>query len=174
MAPANGREKLFVFRPDRIAAKQSLGERQKYCRRSVAAYFHTGGTTGTPKFVRHTHANQVYQAWGINLLLKAKPGDNLLFGMPLYHVGGSLTQALATLSRGGCLVVLSASGWRNPASIKNIWGLVERFKPETLSSVPTVLAAAFSIPPGRRHIKPSVCRRRRIGDPLGCRQGDRG
>jgi fatty-acyl-CoA synthase len=28
----------------------------------VAAYFHTGGTTGTPKLVRHTHANQVYQA----------------------------------------------------------------------------------------------------------------
>ncbi len=29
----------------------------------TAAYFHTGGTTGTPKLVRHTHANQVYQAW---------------------------------------------------------------------------------------------------------------
>src|SRR5262249_30429291 len=28
----------------------------------TAAYFHTGGTTGTPKLVRHTHANQVYQA----------------------------------------------------------------------------------------------------------------
>ena len=118
----------------------------------TAAYFHTGGTTGTPKLVRHTHANQVYQAWGINLLLKAKPGDNLLFGMPLFHVGGSLTQALSTLSRGGCLVVLSPFGWRNPASIKNIWGLVERFKPETVSSVPTVLAAAFAIPPGQADI----------------------
>lgn len=118
----------------------------------TAAYFHTGGTTGTPKLVRHTHANQVYQAWGINLLLKAKPGDNLLFGMPLFHVGGSLTQALSTLARGGCLVVLSPSGWRNPASIKNIWGLVERFKPETISSVPTVLAAAFAIPPGDANI----------------------
>jgi fatty-acyl-CoA synthase len=118
----------------------------------TAAYFHTGGTTGTPKLVRHTHANQVYQAWGINLLLKAKPGDNLLFGMPLFHVGGSLTQALSALSRGGCLVVLSPAGWRNPASIKNIWGLVERFKPETVSSVPTVLAAAFAIPPGQADI----------------------
>jgi len=118
----------------------------------IAAYFHTGGTTGTPKLVRHTHANQVNEAWGINLLLKASPGGTLLFGMPLYHVGGSLTQALTTLSRGGCLVVLSAAGWRNPASIKNIWGLVERFKPETVSSVPTVLAAAFAIPPGAADI----------------------
>ena len=24
----------------------------------IAAYFHTGGTTGTPKLVRHTHGNQ--------------------------------------------------------------------------------------------------------------------
>ena len=118
----------------------------------VAAYFHTGGTTGTPKLVRHTHGNQVYQAWAMNLLLKSHPGRNLLFGMPLFHVGGSLTQALTTLTAGGCLVVLSPAGWRNPASIKNLWGLVERFRPEAFSSVPTVLAAAMSIPPGKADI----------------------
>jgi fatty-acyl-CoA synthase len=114
----------------------------------AAAYFHTGGTTGTPKLVRHTHANQVYQAWACNLMLKSKAGANVLFGMPLFHVGGALTQALTTFSGGGCLVVLSPAGWRNPAAVKNIWGLVERFKPEGLTSVPTVLAATLSIPPG--------------------------
>jgi fatty-acyl-CoA synthase len=121
---------------------------RKIAGHEIAAYFHTGGTTGTPKLVRHTHANQVYQAWGCNLLLKSKPGANLLFGMPLFHVGGSLTQALTMLTGGGCLVVLSPSGWRNPAAVKNIWGLVERFRPEALSSVPTVLAATLAIPPG--------------------------
>jgi fatty-acyl-CoA synthase len=114
----------------------------------IAAYFHTGGTTGTPKLVRHTHANQVYQAWGCNLMLWSTPGGNLLFGMPLFHVGGSLTQTLTVLTGGGCLVVLSPSGWRNPAALKNIWGLVERFRPEALSSVPTVLAATLAIPRG--------------------------
>lgn len=114
----------------------------------VAAYFHTGGTTGTPKLVCHTHENQVYQAWAVNLLLKSKAGANLLFGMPLFHVGGSLTQALATLSAGNCLVVLSPAGWRNPAAVRNIWGLVQRFRPEGLSSVPTVLAATLAVPPG--------------------------
>jgi len=118
----------------------------------IAAYFHTGGTTGTPKLVRHSHANQVYQAWAMNLLLKAKPGATLLFGMPLFHVGGSLTQALATLSAGGSLVVLSPAGWRNPAAIRNIWGLVERYRPETLSSVPTVLAATLAIPQGKADV----------------------
>jgi fatty-acyl-CoA synthase len=114
----------------------------------IAAYFHTGGTTGTPKLVRHTHANQVYQAWGCNLMLKSQSGRNLLFGMPLFHVGGSLTQALTVLTAGNCLVVLSPAGWRNPNSISNLWGLVERFRPESLSSVPTVLAASLSVPPG--------------------------
>ena len=114
----------------------------------IAAYFHTGGTTGTPKLVRHTHANQVYQAWGCNLILKSQAGKNLLFGMPLFHVGGSLTQVLTTLTTGSCLVVLSPAGWRNPASVRNIWNLVERFKPEAFSSVPTILAAALSVPPG--------------------------
>jgi fatty-acyl-CoA synthase len=118
----------------------------------VAAYFHTGGTTGTPKLVRHTHENQVYQAWGCNLLLKTAPGRNLLFGMPLFHVGGSLTQTLATLTGGGCLVVLSPAGWRNPASVKNIWALIERFNCEAFSSVPTVLAAAMGIPRGNADI----------------------
>jgi fatty-acyl-CoA synthase len=118
----------------------------------IAAYFHTGGTTGTPKLVRHTHTNQVYQAWVLNLMLKARPGANLLYGMPLYHVGGSLSQVLVTLSAGGCLVVLSPSGWRNPNSVKNIWRLVERFKPQTFSSVPTVMAASLTIPPGNADI----------------------
>jgi fatty-acyl-CoA synthase len=118
----------------------------------IAAYFHTGGTTGTPKLVRHTHANQVYQAWAMNLLFKSKPGRNLLYGMPLFHVGGSLTQALTTFSAGGCLVVLSPLGWRNPASVKNIWSLIDRYKCEAFSSVPTVLAAALGIPHGNADI----------------------
>ena len=148
--PANG---IHAFN-DLIKAQPSdhLISGRKILGSDVAAYFHTGGTTGTPKLVRHTHTNQVYQAWGCNLMLKSQAGQNLLFGIPLFHVGGSLTQALATLTAGGCLVVLSPSGWRNPSSIKNIWSLVERFKPQALSSVPTVLAATLSIPPGQADI----------------------
>jgi fatty-acyl-CoA synthase len=148
--PANG---IYAF-DDLIKAQHSdrLVSGRHISSDQIAAYFHTGGTTGTPKLVRHTHANQVNQAWTMNLLLKSRPGGNLLFGLPLFHVGGSLTQSLATLSGGGCLIVLSATGWRNPASIKNVWRLVERFRPETLSSVPTVLAAAFAVPLGNADI----------------------
>jgi len=148
--PARG---IFAFN-DLIKPQPSdrLISGRKILGSDIAAYFHTGGTTGTPKLVRHTHANQVYQAWALNLLLKSKPGANMLFGMPLFHVGGSLTQVLTTLSAGGSLVVLSPIGWRNPNAVKNIWQLVERFKPEALSSVPTVLAATLAVPPGNADI----------------------
>jgi fatty-acyl-CoA synthase len=112
----------------------------------TAGYFHTGGTTGTPKLVRHSHGNHVYQAWAINLMLPMSDGRSLLFGLPLFHVGGALTQCLAPLSTGGTLVVLSAAGWRNPQAIRNVWHLVERYKPELFSGVPTVIGAAMNVP----------------------------
>ncbi|HYF60181.1 MAG TPA: acyl-CoA synthetase [Burkholderiaceae bacterium] len=112
----------------------------------ACAYFHTGGTTGTPKLVRHTHRNQVCQAWTIGLMLRQKPGESILFGLPLFHVGGALTQGLSTLASGGNMVVLSPSGWRSAAAQRNVWRLVETFRPSTFGGVPTVLAAALHAP----------------------------
>ena len=82
----------------------------------TAGYFHTGGTTGTPKLVRHTHANQVYQAWVMGLMLPFGPARNLLFGLPLFHVGGALTQGLAPLAGGNTLVVLGGRASSHRAS----------------------------------------------------------
>jgi fatty-acyl-CoA synthase len=112
----------------------------------VAAYFHTGGTTGTPKLVRHTHRNQVCQAWTMGLMLRLRPGEPMLFGLPLFHVGGALTQALSALSSGGTLVVVSPAGWRSPVAVRNVWKLVERFRPVNFIGVPTVLTAALATP----------------------------
>ena len=114
----------------------------------TAGYFHTGGTTGSPKLVRHTHANQVYQAWALSLMLPVGAGRTLLFGLPLFHVGGALTQGLATLCAGGTLVVVSPAGWRDPQAVRNVWRLVERYRPAVFGGVPTVLAAALNVPVG--------------------------
>jgi fatty-acyl-CoA synthase len=150
-----GDEANGIYSFDALISKQPAGRLvsgRKIAASDVAAYFRTGGTTGTPKLVLHTHANQVYQAWACNLMLKGSSGRTLLFGMPLFHVGGALTQTLATLSSGSCLVVLSPAGWRNPAALKNLWLLVERYRPETVSSVPTVLAAALTVPVGNADV----------------------
>jgi len=111
----------------------------------LAGYFHTGGTTGTPKLVRHTHGNQVYQAWAMGLMLPFER-QALLFGLPLFHVGGALTQALSVLSGGGSLVTLGPAGWREPLAIPQVWRLVERYRPSVLAAVPTVVAAAIQVP----------------------------
>lgn len=112
----------------------------------TAGYFHTGGTTGTPKLVRHTHANQVSQAWALRLMGLAVPRSAILFGLPLFHVGGALTQGLASLANGGHLVVLSGAGWRHPNAVRHVWKLVERYRPTVMGGVPTVLAAALQVP----------------------------
>lgn len=112
----------------------------------MAGYFHTGGTTGTPKLVRHSHANQVSQAWGLRLMGLAGPDKGILFGLPLFHVGGALTQGLAPLANGGHVIVLTAAGWRDPRAVRNVWALVQRFRPALLGAVPTVLAAALQVP----------------------------
>lgn len=109
----------------------------------TAAFFHTGGTTGMPKLVRHTHRNEVYQAWLIGLML---PSETILFGLPLFHVGGALTQGLASLGRGATLVILSPAGWRNPNALRNVWQLVQRYRPKVFGGVPAVLAAALGVP----------------------------
>lgn len=112
----------------------------------AAGYFHTGGTTGMPKLVRHSHANQVSQAWALRLMGLAGPGQGLLFGLPLFHVGGALTQGLAPLANGGHVVVLGAAGWRDPRALRNVWRLVQRYRPRLFGAVPTVLAAALQVP----------------------------
>ncbi len=110
----------------------------------VAGYFHTGGTTGTPKLVRHSHSNQLFQAWAVALMVPSPQDAKLLFGLPLFHVGGSLTQGLALLGTGRTVVIVSGAGWRHPNAVRNVWRLVDRFKPPVLGGVPTVLAAAQS------------------------------
>jgi fatty-acyl-CoA synthase len=142
-----------------VAAQPSdrLVSDRRIAQGDIAAYFHTGGTTGTPKLVRHTHANQVYQAWVCALMLRSTPGRSLLFGLPLFHVGGALTQGLATFASGGNAVVLSPAGWRNANAVKNVWKLVERFRPEIFGGVPTVLAAAMTVPLAGEDISSVKC-----------------
>jgi fatty-acyl-CoA synthase len=133
---------------EQLAASQPsdhLRSGRRIASSDTAAFFHTGGTTGMPKLVRHTHRNQVYQAWLIGLML---PSESMLFGLPLFHVGGALTQGLANLGMGASLVVLSPAGWRNPNAVRNVWQLVERYRPKVLGGVPTVIAAALHVPVG--------------------------
>ena len=50
----------------------------------LAAFVHTGGTTGAPKVAAHTHANQLACGRGIAVCSGLAPGEAMLGGLPLF------------------------------------------------------------------------------------------
>ena len=112
----------------------------------IAAYFHTGGTTGAPKLARHSHRAQVFTAWACVQLQGLQPTDVTINGYPLFHVAGVLPASLAALSAGMETIMPTTALLRNKAVVANYWRLVDRFRPTSLSAVPTVLAALANVP----------------------------
>ena len=112
----------------------------------LAAYFHTGGTTGAPKLAAHTHANEVTDAWMIAANSLLDPDSVLFAGLPLFHVNALVVTLLAPLLRGQHSVWAGPLGYREPALFKVIWQIVEHFRIATMSAVPTVYAGLARVP----------------------------
>jgi fatty-acyl-CoA synthase len=112
----------------------------------VAAYFHTGGTTGAPKLVTHTHRNQIVAAFGGAALLDLTEEDRMTSGLPLFHVAGTILCALSPFMVGAGILILSPLGMRNPAMIRNIWRIIERYRVTVSGGVPTVMSALLTVP----------------------------
>lgn len=112
----------------------------------IAAYFHTGGTTGAPKLARHSHGAQVFTAWASVQMQGITPGDVGINGYPLFHVAGVLPGSLAALSAGVETIIPTTGLFRNREVIANYWRLAERYRCTYLSAVPTVLAALANVP----------------------------
>ena len=114
----------------------------------IAAYFHTGGTTGAPKLARHSHGAQVFTAWVCVQLQGVRVDDVAINGYPLFHVAGVLPGSLTSLSAGAETVIPTPALFRNKAVIANYWRLVETHRATVLSGVPTALAALANVPVG--------------------------
>lgn len=112
----------------------------------IAAYFHTGGTTGDPKLARHSHRAQVFTAWASVQMQGLQPTDVAINGYPLFHVAGVLPASLASFSAGVEVIIPTTTLLRNREVMRQYWRLVERFRPTSLSAVPTVLAALADVP----------------------------
>lgn len=118
----------------------------------VAAYFHTGGTTGLPKLVVHTHQNQLAAAYGGAAGVALNASDVITNGFPMFHVAGTIFCSLSHLMVGAEVLILSAGGFRNPAMIKNFWRIVDRYRVTVAGAVPTALAAIMDQEPGNADI----------------------
>ena len=112
----------------------------------IAAYFHTGGTTGAPKLARHSHGAQVFTAWASVQVAGMNAQGISINGYPLFHVAGVLPASLASLSAGVEVIIPTPSLLRNKEVLANYWKLVEKYRPTSLSAVPTVLAALANVP----------------------------
>jgi len=114
--------------------------------RDFVSYFHTGGTTGTPKLARRSHWNEAANAWAFTTAVDMGPGDVVLCGLPLFHSNAMMITGLAPFSVGAHVVMLSPSGYRHPRSIAAFWRSVERYRASLFSAVPTVLSALLNVP----------------------------
>ena len=124
---------------DRLLGPPPAGE-------DVASYFHTGGTTGTPKLARRTHFNEAANAWSLATAADIGAGDTLLCGLPLFHSNAMMVTGLAPFSVGAHVVLLSPSGYRDPRTFAAFWRSVARYRATFFSAVPTVLSALLDVP----------------------------
>lgn len=131
------------------ACAQQPGDRlvapKKLERDTVAALFHTGGTTGLPKLAQHTHGALVLAAWTNALPFGLEPGAVLLNPLPQFHVGGSIFGALSPVASGWTVVIPTPLGARNPNVVRDYWSIVERHKVTLGGAVPTTLAAIMNV-----------------------------
>lgn len=106
----------------------------------VGAYFHTGGTTGTPKVAQHQYSGMIYNGWIGNHLLFTDE-DNIMCPLPLFHVFAVHVIMMAAIQAGSHVVFPTPAGYRGDGVFDNFWKLIERWKISFIITVPTAVAA---------------------------------
>jgi fatty-acyl-CoA synthase len=117
----------------------------------IAAYIHSGGTTGSPKLVKLTHRGFAYKCWA-NAVVMAHTADDVIFAeYPMFHIAGIFGKGWFAIAHGMSIVIPSPLGARDKRFIDNYWKFVERYGVTIFSGVPTTLAQlAKSRPQGER------------------------
>ena len=111
----------------------------------IAAYFHTGGTTGMPKVAQHKYSGMVYNGWlGDRLLFK--PEDTIICPLPLFHVFACHVILMAMISSGAHVVFPTPQGYRGDGVFDNFWKLIERWNVTFMITVPTAISALMQRP----------------------------
>ena len=123
---------------DNLTFDDSVGDR-------VAAFFHTGGTTGMPKVAQHSYQGMIYNGW-IGHTLLFDENDNIICPLPLFHVFAVHVILMAMISSGAHVVFPTPAGYRGEGVFDNFWKLIERWKISFIITVPTAIAALMQRP----------------------------
>lgn len=113
---------------------------------TISSLFCTGGTTGLPKIARRTHRNELANSLSVQLCNKKElTADKvILAGLPLFHVNGALVTGLVPFSLGATVVIATPQGYRGEQVIPKFWDIVEHFKVNAFSAVPTAYSALMN------------------------------
>jgi fatty-acyl-CoA synthase len=139
-----GAQDFHALRATQVA--EHLVSQRVFQPTDIAAYFHTGGTTGAPKLARHSHGAQVFTAWANATMQGFQASDVTINGYPLFHVAGVLPGALCSLAVGMHVLIPTEAMFRNREVVQNYWRLVAHHRCTLMSGVPTVLAALAGVP----------------------------
>ena len=112
----------------------------------LAAFVHTGGTTGAPKIAAHTHANQLACGRGIAECTGLAPGEAMLGGLPLFHVNALIVTGIAPMFSGARVVWPGPAGYRDKALYARFWQIIEHYRIAAMSAVPTVYGTLAQVP----------------------------
>lgn len=121
----------------------------------IASYFCTGGTTGSPKIARRSHANEVANALQLAAVAKdafLRPGATVLTALPLFHVNAVVLSGLAVFAQGGHVLLAPPAGLRAPGLVERFWEIVEHHSVNATSGVPTMYASLLQSPRAERDI----------------------
>lgn len=122
----------------KLAFPDSNGDR-------VAAFFHTGGTTGMPKVARHMYSGMIYNGWVGDTLL-FEPDDTIICPLPLFHVFAVHVILMSMISSGAHVVFPTPQGYRGEGVFDNFWKLIERWNVTFMIGVPTAFSALMQRP----------------------------
>ncbi|MFC3629196.1 acyl-CoA synthetase [Paracoccus angustae] len=111
----------------------------------VAAYFHTGGTTGTPKVAQHKYSGMIYNGWLGGTLLFDET-DVLMCPLPMFHVFAAYPVLMSCIASGAHVVMPTPAGYRGEGVFDNFWKLIERWQATFLITVPTAISALMQRP----------------------------
>lgn len=124
----------------------ALSGTRRLSRQDICTYFHTGGTTGSPKLARLTQGNMVYAVWAIAQMYGYTPDAICVNPLPLFHVAGSVILGLSPLCSGAQIIIPTAGGFRTPKALANHWKMVARYQPTHVGGVPANMVAIQKVP----------------------------
>ena len=100
-----------------------------------------------------SHGNEVANAVSVGRFLGDAIGpDKCLCGLPLFHVNGALVTGLLPFSQGAHVVLGTPQGYRGDGVVARFWDIVEHYRINFFSAVPTLYAALMQVPVAGRDV----------------------